>query len=131
MAHGTSARVPTIEEVVSRFEQWRQTRQGKAHIPDELWSAAIELARRDGVNQTASALRLDGGKLKRLMTPDHALADRPAPAAFLELMPSTTSGVPEYTIELEGRTGKLRIHCRGTTAADLAELSRALWAVAS
>ena len=28
MAHGTSSRVPTIEEVVSRFEQWRQTRQG-------------------------------------------------------------------------------------------------------
>jgi hypothetical protein len=60
MAHGTSSRVPTIEEVVSRFEQWRQTRQGKARIPDDLWSAPIEVARRDGVTRTAAALHLDG-----------------------------------------------------------------------
>ena len=121
----------TVDEVGARFEQWRQNRQGRARIPDELWSAAIELARRDGVNQTASALRLDGGKLKRLMTPDRAPADRPTPAAFLELMPSGTIGLPEYTLELEGPNGKLRIHCKGTTATELVELSRALWAVAS
>ena len=121
----------TLDEVRARFEEWRQNRQGRGRIPDELWAAAIELARRDGVNQTASALRLDGGKLKRLMTPDRAIVDRPAPPAFLELMPSGTSGLPEYTLELEGRNGKLRIHCKGTTAAELVELSRALWAVAS
>ena len=121
----------TVDEVGARFEQRRQNRQGRARIPDELWSAAIELARRDGVNQTASALRLDGGKLKRLMTPDGAVADKTMPPAFLELMPFRASGLPEYTLELEGRYGKLRIHCKGTTAADLVELSRALWAVAS
>jgi hypothetical protein len=32
-----------------------------------LWSAAIDLAHQNGVNQTASELHLDGGKLKRLM----------------------------------------------------------------
>jgi hypothetical protein len=32
-----------------------------------LWSAAAELARKDGVNRTAAELHLDGGKLKRLM----------------------------------------------------------------
>ena len=121
----------SVDEVRARFEEWRQNRQGRARIPDELWSAAIELACRDGVNQTASALRLDGGKLKRLMTPDRALADKPTPPAFFELMPSGVNGSPEYTLELEGRKGKLRIHCKGTTAAELVELSRALWAVAS
>ena len=54
-----------IDEVRTRFESWRQTRKGKACIPDNLWSAAVEVARRDGVNRTAVALRLDGGKLKR------------------------------------------------------------------
>jgi hypothetical protein len=34
-------------------------------------------------------------------------------------------------IELEGRNGKLRIHWKGATAADLAGLSRALWDAAS
>jgi hypothetical protein len=121
----------TVEEVRARFEQWRQNRQGRARIPDELWSAAIELARRVGVNQTAAALHLDGGKLKRRLTAAGLVPEKATPPGFVELMAPGPSGVPEYTIELEGRTGKLRIHCRGTTAADLAELSRPLWAVAS
>jgi len=130
MADGTSARVPTIEEVVSRFEPWRETRQGKARIPDELWSAAIEVARREGVNRTAAALHLDGGKLKRRMVAAGAVAGKAAPPAFVEFMAAATTGQAEYTIELEGRNGRLRIHCKGATAANLAELSRALWDVA-
>jgi hypothetical protein len=54
-----------------------------------------------------------------------------APPAFVELVASGTDGAPEYTIELEGRNGKLRIQCKGATAADLAELSRALWGLAA
>ena len=56
-----------LDEVRTRFENWRQHRQGKQRIPDGLWTAAIEVARRDGVNPTAAALHLDGGKLKRRM----------------------------------------------------------------
>jgi hypothetical protein len=40
-------------------------------------------------------------------------------------------GGSECTIELEGQNGKLRIHWKGATAADLASLSRALWDAAS
>ena len=54
----------TMDEVRARFEAWRQNRQGKSPIPDELWSAAAELARKDGINRTAAELHLDGGKLK-------------------------------------------------------------------
>lgn len=122
-------RPPAVEELQARFEQWRQTRQGKSRIPDELWAAAIEVARRDGVNRTAAALRLDGGKLKRRMV--EAAAERAAPPAFVELMAPGAASMPEYMIELEGRNGKLRIHCKGTAAAELAGLSRALWDMAS
>jgi hypothetical protein len=121
-------RPSTVEEVQVRFEQWRQTRQGKARIPDELWSAAIEVAHRDGVNRTAAALGLEGGKLKRMM---EAVAQRPKPPAFVERMAPSAGSQPEYMIELEGRNGKLRIHCKGTAAAELAGLSRALWDMAS
>jgi len=131
MTRGRSSRVPNIDGVRSRFEQWRQTRQRKARIPDELWTAAIEVARRDGVNQTAAALHLDGGKLKRLMVASNPVSRKALAPAFVELMASGNSSLPEYTIELEGRNGKLRIHCKGTTASDLADLSRALWGVAS
>lgn len=110
------------------FVRWRRTRRGKTPIPEELWSAAAAVARRDGINQTAVALHLDGGKLKRRM------AASPPTAAFVELLaPGQTRSrfhLPESTLELEGRNGKLRIHCQAATTAELATLSRALWDMA-
>ena len=123
--------IPDVSEVRSRFEKWRQTRQGKARIPDQLWSAAVAVARRDGVNRTAGALHLAGGKLKRRMAVADSRPLKSAPPAFVELVASAADGSPEYTIELEGRHGKLRIHSKGAAAADLAELSRALWGLAA
>jgi hypothetical protein len=119
-----------LDEVRTRFENWRQNRQGKQRIPEELWSAAIELARRDGVNLTAAALHLDGGKLKRRMVAADSVSGKAMPPTFVELMPPTVD-LRECTIELEGRKGKLRIHWKGATSADVAALSRALWEVAS
>jgi hypothetical protein len=48
MPCGRSSRTPSIDEVRSRFERWRQIRQGETAIPEELWSAAV--ARWDGVS---------------------------------------------------------------------------------
>jgi hypothetical protein len=126
-----SADTVNIDAVRTRFESWRQTRQGKARIPDELWSAAVEVARRDGVNQTATALHLDGGELKRRMMATGPVPDKTMPPAFVEMMVPHAVGASECTIELEGRKGKLRIHWMGATAADLAGLTRALWDAAS
>jgi hypothetical protein len=135
MTRGKNSGVPSIDEVRSRFERWRQSRQGKAPIPDELWSAAAAVARRDGVNPTAVALHLDGGKLKRRMAASSRSSRKASPpAAFVELLapsqPRSGSRLPEYTLELEGRNGKLRIHCQAAAAAELAVLSRALWDLA-
>jgi hypothetical protein len=52
------------------------------------------------------------------------LSKRPAPPAFLELIAPEANRVAEYTIELEG--GTLRIHCKGATVMEFADLSRAL-----
>lgn len=121
----------SIEEVRSRFEQWRQNRQGKSPIPDELWAAAAEAARTNGVSRTAAELRLDGGKLKRRMLASGASTGKAMSAAFVELMAPQSAGLPECTIELEGRRGKVRICWKGATAAELTGLSRALWDMAS
>ena len=126
-----SAETLDTDQVRTRFESWRQTRKGKARIPDELWSAAVEVARREGVNHTAAALHLDGGKLKRRMMATGRVRDKTMPPAFVEMMVPQAVGASECTIELEGRNGKLRIHWKGATAADLAGLSRALWDVVS
>jgi hypothetical protein len=121
----------TLDEVRTRFENWRQNRRGKQRIPEELWSAAIELARRNGVNPIAAALHLDGGKLKRRMVAAGSVSGKGMPPTFVELMAPRTVDQPECTIELEGRKCKLRIHWKGATSADVAALSRALWDVAS
>ena len=49
------------------------------------------------------------------------------PATFLELVPPQAVGRAECLIELEGPHGKMRIQWKGTTAPDLAGLSRVLW----
>jgi hypothetical protein len=125
----SKSRALTIDEVRARFEEWRQNRQGKSPIPDELWSAAAELARKDGINRTAAELHLDGGKLKRLMGAK-ATSGKPAPR-FVELLTPRAISVLECTIELEGRRGTVRIQLKGASASDLAGLSRVLWEVAS
>ena len=122
--------VPTdLQELSGRFENWRRTRRGKVPIPEPLWAAAAELARSHGVCQTAQVLRLEYKKLKQLTDGEarskpvrHRRA--PAPPTFVELAPPPAA---ECVIELEGPRGKLRIQWKGTTAPDLAGLSRVLW----
>jgi len=55
MARGRRSQVSGFDEVRARFEQWRQTRHGKTRIPDELWSAAVDVARRSGCNRELAA----------------------------------------------------------------------------
>ena len=125
----SNSRALTIDEVRVRFEEWRKNRQGKSPIPDELWSAAVQLARKDGINRTAAELHLDGGKLKRLIV-EKTTTGKSA-SAFVELLTPGAISIPECTIELEGRHGTVRIQLKGASASDLAALSRALWEAAS
>ncbi len=135
-----------MQKVYRRFERWRSAHTGRLPIPTRLWSAAVELAREHGVSPTSQALRLEYGKLKRLLESASPVPKRlakrrvakaraaglrrtrsNAPPAFLELMTSSAVGLAECLIELQGRRGKMRIQWKGTTAPDLAGLSRALW----
>jgi hypothetical protein len=111
-----------------RFERWRKGHKARLPIPEPLWASAAEMAREHGVFRTAKILRLEYGKLKRMMESSGPVARTAAPpAAFLELVPSQAGGLAECLIELEGPRGKMRIQWKGNTAPDLAGLSRALW----
>jgi len=121
-----------MQGVYRRFERWRGLHQARVPIPEALWTAATELARQHGVFRTAKALRLEYGKLKRLVGGEPSKKRMRAPGArFLELVsPSGIAfgaGVSECLIELEGPRGKMRIQWKGATAPDLAGLSRVLW----
>ena len=125
--------------IYRRFARWRGAHPGvRLPIPGRLWKAAADVAREHGVCRTAQVLRLEYGKLKRLVESGNAGAKGPATRArrtksatsspmFMELVGSPAIGVSECLIELEGPQGNMRIQWKGTTAPDLAGLSRALW----
>jgi hypothetical protein len=116
----------TLEEAKARFEAWRQNRKGKAAIPDELWAAAAEVARKEGINRTSTELRVEWNHLKRRMDAAAEASPKPARPAFVELIAPRIQSHPECTLELEGRRGKLRIQLKNASASYLATLSREL-----
>ncbi len=58
-----------VDELRNRLEHWRSTRQKRTRIPEELWSAATDLARAEGIHPIARALRLDYYSLKKRVAP--------------------------------------------------------------
>lgn len=121
----------SLEEAKARFENWRQNREGKAAIPDELWAAAVEVAGREGINRASTELRVEWNHLKRRMAAASKASMKPAPPAFVELVTPRPQGLPECIIELECRRGKLRIQLKNASASYLATLSRDLLESAS
>ena len=125
MAAKAQLEVPAgMQRICQRFERWRGSHRGRLPIPEGLWASAAAVARAHGVFRTAQVLRLEYGKLKR-MAEAASGSPQPAtvPAAFLELMPQPV-GVSDCLIEVEGPGGKMRLHWKGATASDLADLIR-------
>jgi len=131
MTTKTQPEVPVgMQRIYRRFERWRSSHRGRLPIPKGLWAAAAEVARDHGVFRTAKTLRLEHGKLKRMVAsakPAVRRAPAPPAAAFLELVAPQAASPTECVIELEGPRGKMRIQWKGSAAPDLAGLSRTLW----
>ena len=126
MARSETA-IISLDETKGRFEEWRSNRRGKVRIPAELWAAAVEVARKEGINRTARELHVAWDDLKRRMATTREVPEQPGSPAFVELVAPQAQSVPECTLEVEGRRGKLRIQLKGASAFDLATLSRELW----
>lgn len=93
-------------------------------LPEELWTMAVELARKHGVNRTARTLRLDYYSLKKRL--DAASPSGRSAAAFIEILPGGMSSFcTECLMELEdGKGAKMRIHLKGAEFPDLAAITR-------
>lgn len=53
------------QPLAQRLKTWRARRRPGERIPEELWQAAAELARREGLSATAAKLKLSYYDLKR------------------------------------------------------------------
>lgn len=117
------------QRLAQRLKAWRESRPRGKRIPEELWQAAANLARVEGLNLTARALRLDYYDLQRRLgcTP-RARQPKAAPATFMELPPPDRAARLEEggTVELLKPSGaRLRIHLPDTRAQDLLPVVRA------
>jgi hypothetical protein len=118
-----------LEGARRRFEAWRESCNGRARIPELLWTSAVKLAGAYGIHRTARTLRLDYLNLKKRVevSAKQAPTEGSTPS-FVELISPGTASLPECTVEFEDPRGrKLRIHLKGAGAPDLTALTRAFW----
>ena len=123
--------VENFEQVDERFKRWRRTRTRGTPIPEALWASAVGLARAQGLNRIARALRLDYYDLKkRLQCAAGPACARQAQPTFVELLtPRAEGGGCECLVELENARGaKMRIQIKGgDMVGSLASLSSSFW----
>ena len=111
------------------FARWRDKHGGRGRrIPAALWAEAVELARREGVQSTARALRLDVERLRaRVGKRSAAPAGGPVSPAFVEV-PAGALGGGQTVVELVGRGGeRMRIHIASPGSEELLGLVQAFW----
>jgi hypothetical protein len=111
-----------------RLERWREMYGGPGRmIPEELWAEAAAIARVEGVNATARALRLDPRRLRRRMESCDAGSAK-ASEGFVEVDARGLCSPGRMVLRFEGRDGeRLVVELSGASACDVAELARLLW----
>jgi hypothetical protein len=115
-----------LEGLRRRFEEFRNTQPTRARLPESLWAAAAELAKRNGVNPTARALRLDYAGLRRRVKnqnqPKRKRAATVAPT-FMEFVAPGAKAVTNCTVEVESaQGGKLHLELKAVPITELANL---------
>jgi hypothetical protein len=96
-------------------------------MPVALWTAAVALARQQGLYTTARRLGIDYGSLKKRL--NTAGAGRVPAPAFVELSTAVRPpGLGPCVIDLEAPRGRrLRIEVTGVTMPDLVMLTQVAW----
>jgi hypothetical protein len=121
-----------LAQVRDRLARWRAEHGGRGiRLPESMWAAAVEVARVEGVEATARALRLDHVRLAARMTAGGAAAGEMAGevgGGFVELDAGRLGLSPRTVIRWEGRDGeRLEVELAAGAVIDLAALAEAFW----
>jgi hypothetical protein len=127
MDRKSTAPIPeAIAQLQRQLEQFRSAQPGRKKLPESLWQAAVEVARRHGVYAVAHPLRLDYTRLKQRLGGIANRRQKANQAAFIELLGDGAATLPECVIEFESANGsKMRIQWRAAVPPDWASLLRA------
>jgi len=122
---------PTLEEVRDKLEHWRKIKRNhREPIPQNLWQATADLARKHSINKVSKALHLSYADLKNHVygpsRPKSIMEEKTS--AFIELECKQPFLASEVMIEMEdGKGSKMRICFKGKTDFDLPGLAKAFW----
>ena len=112
-----------------QLDRWRSQHRPHTRLPEELWRKATALARRHGLNRTATALGLKYYSLKKRM--EAAVGDsstgQETSCEFVEFLAGPMAARSyECMIELDDGSGTMvRMHVQGIGIADLASFASA------
>lgn len=121
-----NAKNQSLTHLQRRFAIWRRKRSRGTHIPDDLWQAAVQTARKHGVSQTSEQLGIDYYSLTRRLKGSPQAASGSRPAQFVEIPGKVLSAHPECVLELQDRDGlRLRVELRDAQSVE--SLARSLW----
>jgi len=128
-----AARTARMEQIRQRIEHWRETREKRGRMPEPLWAAAVELARKHGVYATSQGLRVSYDSLSARVgarkPKRHAAEGRGT--AFVELVPPSpleAASPNGPVLELTRADGqKLTLRLADTRELDLPGLVREFW----
>ena len=91
-----------MRRVRRQLERWRRTRAYlRAPIPDSIWADAVALAREYGAYETARALPIHYGALKRHLEATDRTAVSPERSRFVELPPMPPMVGGDCVIEVD------------------------------
>lgn len=122
-----------VEEVRDRIEGWRRTRLKRSPMPEALWEAAAQLARKHGLHPIARALGVNYQSLKRWVgrAPGGGRQVELSSAGFLELRMAELLGpaaAPGPVVELaDGEGRQLVIRLTAGDPLDVVALVEAFW----
>lgn len=119
-----------FEPIRDRLNAWRQRREPGEHIPEEIWSPAVKLARRFGISKTSTTLRLGFRELKARVERTRqkpSRHQRSGAERFVELpCDARLLGGQECLIEVEDREMRVRIALSGRGTSEVASVIEAL-----
>ena len=109
-----------VSRVRVRVERWREQGVNRWRMPEDLWAAAVSLARSYGIAPIARALRLDYGSLKKRVerSPESEPGDTDSLSRFVEIDPRhlvperEPNGVVVELVDAEGTKLVVRLSDR-------------------
>jgi len=118
-----------LDRTLARLAQWRAQHGGRGiPVPEEMWAEVVKVARVEGVDVTARALRLDRSRLEARMETQPAVEAAQTGGGFVELEASRLGLSPRTVIRFHGRDGeRLEVELGAGAAIDLAALADAFW----